>query len=57
MEAPVYTGSSTLFITPDASLQQALLDDFSRVKERLWVEIYTWTDTRTIDALIEAHRR
>ncbi len=57
MEAPVYTGSSTLFITPDASLQQTLLDDFSRVKERLWVEIYTWTDTRTIDALIEAHRR
>ncbi len=52
------SGSSPSFLLlPSKEITQDLVDSFDSAKERIWVEIYTWTEKKTIDALIRASRR
>lgn len=46
-----------LYILPDVKVKDTLVSQFDSAKSRIWVEIYTWTERDTIDALIRAHNR
>ncbi len=49
--------SIDLLVLPDKSIHTDLIDAISKSQERVWVEIYTWTDKWLRDALIAAKRR
>lgn len=42
---------------PSLSEKDRLVADFDSAQERLWVEIYTWTERDTLAAIIRAHER
>jgi cardiolipin synthase A/B len=44
-------------ILPSLPDKDALVQAFDLARERLWVEIYTWTERDTLAALIRAHER
>lgn len=46
-----------IHILPDMKMIDSLISDFDSAKSRIWVEIYTWTERDTVDALIRAYNR
>lgn len=44
-------------ILPSLPDKDALVQAFDLARERLWVEIYTWTERDTLAAIIRAHER
>lgn len=46
-----------MYVLPDVKVKDALVSQFDSAKSRIWVEIYTWTERDTVDALIRAHNR
>ena len=44
-------------ILPDKNESKKIVRSFDRAQKRIWVEIYTWTEKETLDALIRAHWR
>ncbi len=46
-----------LSILPDKKILEKLVNTLDTAKRRIWVEIYTWTEKSTIDAVLRAHKR
>ena len=44
-------------LLPSKKVSEDLVDSFDSAKQRIWVEIYTWTEKKTIEAIIRAYRR
>ncbi len=49
--------TSTLSILPNLQEKDHLVSTFDQAHGRIWVEIYTWTEKNTVDAVIRAHNR
>ncbi len=48
---------TAISILPNKNEVKNIVRSFDRAKSRIWVEIYTWTEGESIDALIRAYRR
>lgn len=46
-----------LSILPDKSALEKLAHSLDIAKKRIWIEIYTWTEKSSIEAVINAHKR
>lgn len=46
-----------LFILPDEKALENLVHTLGTARKRIWVEIYTWTEKSSIEAVIKAHKR
>ena len=44
-------------ILPDKKALPDLISSIDRAEKRIWIEIYTWTEKSTLDAVIRAHHR
>lgn len=53
------SGSITgaLFILPDKTKIQTIVETIKNAKKRIWIEIYTWTEKETLQAVLEAKKR
>ena len=49
--------SGTLSALPDKEVLMGLIDTIDTAKTRIWVEIYTWTEKWTLEAILSAKRR
>lgn len=49
--------SGKLLILPNKGVQESLLRTIETAKKRVWVEMYTWTDTKMLDAVVRASKR
>lgn len=61
-DAPSSVNSSWTFIThfavlPDKKELDALVGSIQKAKKRIWIEIYTWTEKETLDAVLDAVKR
>ena len=53
-----FTGSHTeIILLPDSNEVKNIVRSFDSAQKRIWVEIYTWTQKDTVDAIIHAHER
>ena len=50
-------GPNVINILPDPKWIGKIVSQFDTAKKRIWVEIYTWTERDTVDAVIRASRR
>ena len=53
----VFKWVSELLVLPDINVKKALLSQISLSRERIWIEIYTWTDKELLEAVIDAKKR
>jgi hypothetical protein len=49
--------SGILSVTPDRRVLETLIENIDSTKSRFWIQIYTWTEKGTIDAIIRAASR
>jgi cardiolipin synthase len=49
--------SGKLLILPNLDVQKELITSIQHAKHRVWIEIYTWTDSSLLDAVIQAKKR
>jgi phosphatidylserine/phosphatidylglycerophosphate/cardiolipin synthase-like enzyme len=49
--------SGRIFVLPDEQIHQKLIEYIDHAKERVWIEIYTWTDQKLLDAVLQAKKR
>lgn len=49
--------SAEVLILPDTAVQDKVIESIKRAKKRICIEIYTWTDTSILDAVLDAARR
>jgi phosphatidylserine/phosphatidylglycerophosphate/cardiolipin synthase-like enzyme len=49
--------SGELFPLPDESVLTDIISDIDRAQDRIWLEIYTWTEKGTLDAILRAKKR
>jgi cardiolipin synthase len=47
----------SILILPDKTVRDTLVRSIDNAAERVWIEIYTWTDKVLVDAVIRAHKR
>lgn len=52
-----YRDDDSLWILPDKKIKEELITSLDTAKHRVWIEIYLWTDTDILDAVVEAHTR
>lgn len=58
MSGDFFASSGVVVRLPDASEYDHLVESLEHARERLWIEIYTWTDlVQVTDAVIQAHAR
>jgi phosphatidylserine/phosphatidylglycerophosphate/cardiolipin synthase-like enzyme len=53
----VSSSGAEVFILPDSRVKNHLLNAFITAKERIWIEIYTWTDKDILQAIVDAKKR
>ena len=46
-----------LLILPDKKIKTQLIDTINKAKNKIWIEIYTWTDKDILDAIVWAKSR
>ncbi len=46
-----------LLVLPDKKVKWQLIDSIKKAKNRIWIEIYTWTDKDILDAVLKAKLR
>jgi hypothetical protein len=51
------TTTGTLYALPDKQVLDKMVSAIDSAKDRVWIEIYTWTEDSTLEALIKAKRR
>ena len=61
-ELSFHTSSGVLqdtdfFTLPDLRVLDRINTDIENAKNRVWLEIYTWTEKSTIATILEAHKR
>ncbi|MBP9779687.1 hypothetical protein KBD33_03650 [Candidatus Gracilibacteria bacterium] len=63
-EATVFTVSGEnvfvdpgILLLPNKSIRTDLIEYIDHASSRVWIEIYTWTDSHLFEALIRAHKR
>ncbi len=51
------TVDPSLLILPDKLVRDTLIQYIESATERVWIEIYTWTDKSILEAVVRAHKR
>jgi phosphatidylserine/phosphatidylglycerophosphate/cardiolipin synthase-like enzyme len=46
-----------IWILPDQQVKENIIESIENAKSRIWIEIYMWTDTDILAAMIRAHNR
>lgn len=51
------TSTGKIFILPSTDALRDIISQIDHAQKRIWVEIYTWTEKSTIDAVLSARKR